>query len=1236
MLTRPRVAVLVFANNPGQPAVPVLSAWDLSSFSWMQRGTVQDMMAFMAKTVAERTAPTQRQSIQENSFTAHVHARPAVDGITGVLISDSEYPVRVAYSLLNKLLEEFLVNVPKTAWKTQSSTIAASGNVPAKGDGIVSASQFPTAQEYLKRYQDPRQADTILRVQQELDDTKIVLHNTIDSVLQRGEDLDKLVEKSGSLSQQSKMFYKSARKDPLRAPRLPRVRDVLAHARAAPVPYRVHSKTRAAALCNRRRAQGASASGTYASGTYAPAWPPPAIRAPVAPRASLAIRMGTHGPPGRASQMEPHALDPLRQDADALFAAMSVRQVEAYAATVAERARAKQQATRTLVGNSFEDLLAVAKAVLGMQMHMDALHGVLNTLDGAAADAASPSGAHRADARAAAPDAAFSAPEVAAGALLLRDAPALVRRALHSNELLFAAWALRYATATWRWFQRMPEAAREAAQFVAMSGQWAVLQQERAAVVHASCSVLRRATAETHNVLAALAAVSLLQGANGGAAGAQRSGRGGAASDESTGVAGSHPQTHGPPDYSDMLPADSDSAASPLPPPMALFLRERAAYLREILAANTTPALPVEAHLIQAPILCYAATLQQAYTLFAGNARFSQFMHALGERCGEADDETRFFSMGRAYVQQLSDAGGGGQGARSSPPPVILASAARLLDALPAAVRGAAVAPPPRVAAADVVAACCSWAASARGTLDVLGAVLEGEAMGTVHACRDALARCARTAQAIVRNAGASAEESAALQGEMDTAQTLLSRLLSARVSALLHRTLAGATDAFSAAVDGALARLDAAEDDAGALVSARWLTADDDALLSLFTCAAGVPQWPAEYARDGRVPRGGCSEGGHSPTDASRSARCADADGMFVHAIGGTRAVNECVARLVAQLCNAAAGMAAPAASRAAEPLQDACSAVAASVQQTARRVSSLRGLAFLARLCARLYTNDALRSSLAPDASFFSAVVDVYAEVVERWSRLCVADVVGGGGGRGSESACVGRDGVGGDGGAQQRERRTFDPRGTADGDTYGATDGATAGSEPGTLSAANAAGARASDAAEHPDCPTHALVSSLRRLARAQHTAGVALIGGVAPQEGIAPLCEAPLLPHFVEAWANHASAAPLRDGTQQLFDAAFCGQLLNGCRAETEPAQNALSRMRAAAVSGTQPGAGAAESAVARVRIALAPWAAAPHAEGSTGSRTASTRGTGVALATPVPRFTWAGDGAATAL
>lgn len=194
--------------------MPLTSAWDLTSFSWLQRGTVQDIMAFMAKTVAERTRPTQRQSVQQNEYVAHVHVRPASEGISGVLVSDVEYPGRVAYSLLNKALDEFTLKVPRSMYDAQVNRILSGGaNAPSKGEGILnSQNAFPQGTEYLTRYQDPRQADQIMQVQQQLDDTKVVLHQTIDSVLRRGEDLDKLVEKSSSLNEQSKMFYSTARK----------------------------------------------------------------------------------------------------------------------------------------------------------------------------------------------------------------------------------------------------------------------------------------------------------------------------------------------------------------------------------------------------------------------------------------------------------------------------------------------------------------------------------------------------------------------------------------------------------------------------------------------------------------------------------------------------------------------------------------------------------------------------------------------------------------------------------------------------------------------------------------------------------------------------------------------------------------------------------------------------------------------------------------------------------------
>lgn len=160
-----------------------------------------------------------------------MHSRPASDGICGVLVSDTEYPGRVAFSLLNKTLDEFVMKCPRSTYDSKVDAITTgSAQAPAKGAGVLAPAAFPQAQDYLMRYQDPRQADSIMRVQQELDETKVVLvsslirmqslflflltihgfllaqHKTIDSVLKRGEDLDKLVEKSGSLSQQSKMY----------------------------------------------------------------------------------------------------------------------------------------------------------------------------------------------------------------------------------------------------------------------------------------------------------------------------------------------------------------------------------------------------------------------------------------------------------------------------------------------------------------------------------------------------------------------------------------------------------------------------------------------------------------------------------------------------------------------------------------------------------------------------------------------------------------------------------------------------------------------------------------------------------------------------------------------------------------------------------------------------------------------------------------------------------------------
>jgi synaptobrevin homolog YKT6 len=124
-----------------------------------------------------------------------VHVFMRTDGLCACATVDREYPVRVAFSLLTKILEDFDSSVPQWRQETRNEVLV-----------------WPQIDEAVVKYQDPTQADQIMRIQRNLDETKDVLHNTIETVLERGEKLEDLVERSGELSAQSKLFYKQAKR----------------------------------------------------------------------------------------------------------------------------------------------------------------------------------------------------------------------------------------------------------------------------------------------------------------------------------------------------------------------------------------------------------------------------------------------------------------------------------------------------------------------------------------------------------------------------------------------------------------------------------------------------------------------------------------------------------------------------------------------------------------------------------------------------------------------------------------------------------------------------------------------------------------------------------------------------------------------------------------------------------------------------------------------------------------
>ncbi|KAH6660699.1 putative snare protein [Truncatella angustata] len=179
-------------QNEQKPGVELVAEKELSAYSRFTRNNYGEFMTMFSKTVAERTRPGQRQDVEEQDYTFHAYARS--EGVCGIIMSDHEYPALVAHQLLSKVLDEFLSSHPKSAWSQGQPQ------------------QMPELKDYIAKYQDPHQADSIMKIQRELDETKIVLHKTIESVLQRGEKIDDLVAKSDGLSAQSKMFYQQAKK----------------------------------------------------------------------------------------------------------------------------------------------------------------------------------------------------------------------------------------------------------------------------------------------------------------------------------------------------------------------------------------------------------------------------------------------------------------------------------------------------------------------------------------------------------------------------------------------------------------------------------------------------------------------------------------------------------------------------------------------------------------------------------------------------------------------------------------------------------------------------------------------------------------------------------------------------------------------------------------------------------------------------------------------------------------
>lgn len=163
-----------------------------SWLSWFYSSQITEFVQYFSKLVSKR-APTGKQiKITEKNFVGYVHSLN--NGLCIVLVTDEEYPSRVAFNVLHYVVTEF---EKEKFWDLEK-------------DFGLDKLYLDRIKSIVEKYQDPVQTDKILQVKKNLDETKTILVKSIDSLLERGEKLEDLVAKTNELSSGAKDLYKVA------------------------------------------------------------------------------------------------------------------------------------------------------------------------------------------------------------------------------------------------------------------------------------------------------------------------------------------------------------------------------------------------------------------------------------------------------------------------------------------------------------------------------------------------------------------------------------------------------------------------------------------------------------------------------------------------------------------------------------------------------------------------------------------------------------------------------------------------------------------------------------------------------------------------------------------------------------------------------------------------------------------------------------------------------------------
>lgn len=189
------ISIHLFKWREDTPVI-ISSADDLSFVGYIKRKFLREHIVFSSRTVCGRARPGDRTAVHLENDTGICYVAVHPSTLAATVITDPEYPQRVVFSLIADLMNQFLRT--GIEWENAGRDLNMT---------------FPPLGDMLREYQNPAEADKLMKIESELDQVREIMHKNIDELLKRGETLDSLMTKSNDLSGVSYDFYKRAKKN---------------------------------------------------------------------------------------------------------------------------------------------------------------------------------------------------------------------------------------------------------------------------------------------------------------------------------------------------------------------------------------------------------------------------------------------------------------------------------------------------------------------------------------------------------------------------------------------------------------------------------------------------------------------------------------------------------------------------------------------------------------------------------------------------------------------------------------------------------------------------------------------------------------------------------------------------------------------------------------------------------------------------------------------------------------